>query len=131
MGEGDKTYFLHRAREQGFDDAAFVDRHGRLSEASIWNLVFWDGQAVVWPRAEILVGTTMGIVQRQLERMGTPQRQQQIELADLANFAGAAVMNSWTPGVPLMAIGEHSFPVAQALMGTLGEAWQAEPYRAI
>jgi branched-subunit amino acid aminotransferase/4-amino-4-deoxychorismate lyase len=131
VGEGAKTYFLHRALEQGFDDAAFVDRHGRLSEASIWNLVFWDGQAVVWPQAEILIGTTMGIVQRQLERMGVPQRRQDIGRADLAKLSGAAVMNSWTPGVPVTAIGEHAFPVSRALMQALNEAWQAEPWLAI
>lgn len=131
VGEGAKTWFLHRALEQGFDDAAFVDRHGRLSEASIWNLVFWDGQAVVWPEAELLLGTTMRIVQRQLERMGVPQRRQEVRPGELAHFAGAAVMNSWTPGVPVTAIGEHGFPVAEALMGLLGEAWQAEPYASI
>ena len=131
VGEGAKTYYLHRALEQGFDDAAFVDRHGRLSEASIWNLVFWDGQSVVWPEADLLLGTTMRIVKRQLERMGVPQRRQEIRRGDLAQFSGAAVMNSWTPGVPVTAIGEHDFPVAEALMGTLNEAWQAEPYASI
>ncbi|WP_344838216.1 aminotransferase class IV [Nonomuraea dietziae] len=48
---GGKTYFLRQAVAQGFDDAAFVDRQGRLSEATIWNLAFWDGAAVVWPEA--------------------------------------------------------------------------------
>jgi len=128
VGEGAKTYFLHRALEQGYDDAAFVDRLGRLSEASIWNLVFWDGHAVVWPEAELLSGTTMRIVQRQLERLGIPQRRQELKPGDLAAFAGAAVMNSWTPGVPVTAIGKHDLPVAEALMRALGEAWQAEPY---
>lgn len=128
VGEGAKTYYLHRAIEQGYDDAAFVDRLGRLSEASIWNLVFWDGQAVVWPEAELLLGTTMRIVQRQLERLGIPQRRQELKPGNLAAFAGAAVMNSWTPGVPVTAIGEHGFPVSEALMAALSAAWRAEPY---
>ena len=59
VGEVAKTYFLRQAIGQGFDDAAFVDRRGRLSEATIWNLAFWDGDAVVWPVAEMLDGITM------------------------------------------------------------------------
>lgn len=47
IGEVAKTYLLRQAVAQGFDDAAFVDRRGRLSEATIWNLAFWDGAAVV------------------------------------------------------------------------------------
>ncbi len=41
VGEVAKTYFLREAVGQGFDDAAFVDRRGRLVEATIWNLAFW------------------------------------------------------------------------------------------
>lgn len=40
VGEVAKTYRLRQAVEQGCDDAAFVDRRGRLSEATIWNLAF-------------------------------------------------------------------------------------------
>jgi branched-subunit amino acid aminotransferase/4-amino-4-deoxychorismate lyase len=58
VGEVAKTHFLRRALAEGFDDAAFTDRHGRLSEATIWNLAFWDGTAVVWPVADVLTGTT-------------------------------------------------------------------------
>ena len=73
MGEVAKTYLLREAASQGHDDAAFVDRRGRLSEATIWNLAFWDGESW-WPRAAMLGGTMMGIVRRQLE-LG-PQREQ-------------------------------------------------------
>ena len=72
VGEVAKTYYLRQAAAQGFDDAAFVDRRGRLSEATIWNLAFWDGDAVVWPEAEMLGGTTMGIVRRQLDSPRRP-----------------------------------------------------------
>lgn len=128
VGEWAKTYFLHRAAEHGFDDVAFMDRNGRLSEGSIWNLVFWDGSSVVWPQADILVGTMMGMVQRQLEELGVTQRVQVVRSADLAWMEGAAVMNSWTPGVPLTAIGDHNFPVSEALMSLLRAAYAAEPY---
>ncbi|MFI0350892.1 aminotransferase class IV family protein [Actinomadura sp. 9N407] len=127
VGEVAKTYFLRQAARQGFDDAAFVDRRGRLSEASIWNLAFWDGTSVVWPEAEMLAGTTMGILGRQLDRLGIPQREQEITLADLPALSGAVVMNSWSPGIPVHRIGSQPVPEAPAFLESLRRAYQAEP----
>ncbi|ACZ87877.1 conserved hypothetical protein [Streptosporangium roseum DSM 43021] len=127
VGEVAKTYFLRQAVAQGFDDAAFVDRRGRFSEASIWNLAFWDGAAVVWPVAEMLGGTTMGIVRRQLDRLGIPQREQEVRAADLPSLAGAVVMNSWTPGVAVHRIGSVPLPEAPSFVEALHRAYQAEP----
>jgi branched-subunit amino acid aminotransferase/4-amino-4-deoxychorismate lyase len=127
VGEVAKTYFLRHAVQQGFDDAAFVDRRGRLSEGTIWNLAFWDGTAVVWPKAEMLVGTTMSIVRRQLDRLGVPQRIQEVTPDDLPELAGAVVMNSWTPGVPVHRIGSVSLPEAPSFLDVLHCAYRAEP----
>jgi hypothetical protein len=126
VGEVAKTYFLRRAVEQGFDDAAFVDRHGRISEGSIWNLAFWDGNAVVWPMAKMLGGTTMAIVRRQLNRLGVPLRDQVITLADLPSMAAAVVMNSWTPGVAVHRIGAVALPEAPAFLALLHRAYEIE-----
>ncbi|MCY1356915.1 Amino-transferase class IV [compost metagenome] len=127
IGEGAKTQLLRQAVAQGFGDAAFLDRHGRLGEASIWNLAFWDGEAVVWPEADVLAGTTMGIVRRQLERLGVPQRSQVLRMADLPALAGAVVMNSWTPGVAVHRIGDVVLPPAPAFVELLHRAYAAEP----
>ncbi|MFI9464767.1 aminotransferase class IV [Streptomyces xiamenensis] len=115
----------------GFDDAAFTDRRGRLSEATIWNLAFWDGSAVVWPKAELLTGTTMGIVRRRLEGLGVPQRVREVTVADVPSLAGAVVMNSWTPGVPVHAIGPHPVPAAPDFVALLRRAYEAEPLVAL
>ncbi|WP_084964969.1 aminotransferase class IV family protein [Thermoactinospora rubra] len=130
VGEVAKTYFLRQAVAQGFDDAAFVDRQGRLSEGTIWNLAFWDGDAVVWPEAGMLGGITMAIVRRQLDRLGVPQRSQEITLADLPALAGAVVMNSWTPGVAVHRIGSVPLPEAPSFVQVLHRAYQAEPLSA-
>ncbi|WP_327237724.1 aminotransferase class IV family protein [Streptomyces sp. NBC_01317] len=127
VGELAKTYFLRRAVDQGFDDAAFVDRRGRLSEGSIWNLAFWDGTSVVWPVAEMLGGVTMGVVRRQLDRLGVPQRVQEITLADLPGLTGAVVMNSWTPGVAVHRIASVHLPEAPSFVELLHRAYRAEP----
>ncbi|MEU0808284.1 aminotransferase class IV family protein [Streptomyces sp. NPDC005970] len=130
VGEVAKTHLLRRAVAQGFDDAAFVDRRGRLSEATIWNLAFWDGDAVVWPEAEVLGGITMSIVRRRLDGLGVPQRVQEVTLADLPELAGGVVMNSWTPGVAVRRIGSVSLPGAPAFLDLLHRAYRAEPLTA-
>ncbi|MEO3754091.1 aminotransferase class IV family protein [Streptomyces sp. B6B3] len=127
VGEVAKTLFLRRAEREGFDDAAFVDRAGRIGEATIWNLAFWDGAAVVWPAAPVLGGTTMAVVRRQLERLGVPQHDRELTLADLPALAGAVVMNSWTPGVPVHRIGSVELPAAPDFVALLHRAYQAEP----
>lgn len=127
VGEAGKTYYLHQAVRQGFDDAAFVDSHGRLSEATIWNLVFWDGQSVIWPKASLLQGTMMSIVQKQLSRLNVPQRQEAITLERLGALSGAAVMNSWTPGISVTAIADNTFAQAAPFIEVLHQAFEAEP----
>jgi branched-subunit amino acid aminotransferase/4-amino-4-deoxychorismate lyase len=130
VGEVAKTYLLRQAVAQGFDDAAFVDRRGRLSEATIWNLAFWDGDSVVWPAAEVLGGITMSIVRRQLDRLGVPQRVQEVTLADLPRLAGGVVMNSWTPGVAVRRIGPVTLPEAPSFLDLLHKAYESEPLTA-
>jgi branched-subunit amino acid aminotransferase/4-amino-4-deoxychorismate lyase len=130
VGEVAKTYLLRQAVAEGFDDAAFVDRRGRLSEATIWNLAFWDGATVVWPEAEVLDGITMQILRRQLDRLGVPQREKEVTLADLPALSGAVVMNSWTPGVAVRRIGPVPVPEAPGFLALLRRAYDAEPLTA-
>lgn len=126
VGETPKTHYLRRAVEDGFDDAAFLDRNGRLSEATIWNLVFWDGDAVIWPEATVLVGVTMGIVRRQLDALGVPQHQAPVTPRDLTRLKGAAVMNSWSPGIAVSRIGSADLPVADGFLQRLHETYENE-----
>jgi branched-subunit amino acid aminotransferase/4-amino-4-deoxychorismate lyase len=85
---------------------------------------------VVWPVADVLGGITMGIVRRQLDRLGIPQRAQEITLADLPALSGAAVMNSWTPGVPVDRVDSVRLPGAPRFLELLHTAYEAEPLTA-
>jgi branched-subunit amino acid aminotransferase/4-amino-4-deoxychorismate lyase len=127
VGEPAKTSLLRRAVARGFDDAVFLDRRGRISEATIWNLAFWDGTSVVWPAADLLHGTTMGVLRRALDRLGVPQRRREVTPADLPKLAGAVVMNSWTPGVPVRRIGTTELPAAPSFVALLHRAYASEP----
>ncbi|WP_410573488.1 aminotransferase class IV family protein [Amycolatopsis sp. cmx-4-61] len=130
VGEVAKTYLLHRAVAEGADDAVFVDRRGRFTEATIWNIAFWDGTAVVWPDAPMLPGVTMGIVRRQFDRLGVPQHVREVTEADLAELAGGVVLNSWTPGVAVRRIGSVELPEAPAFLELLHRAYEEEPLTA-
>lgn len=127
VGEVAKTYYPRQAATKGFDDTAFVDRHGRLGEASIWNLAFWDGSAVVWPEAPMLGGVTMAVVRRRLDRLGVAQRSRVITAADLPSLTGAVVMNSWTPGVPVDRIDDVEFATPGSFVEILHRAYESEP----
>ncbi|WP_175881240.1 aminotransferase class IV family protein [Burkholderia sp. BCC0044] len=127
VGEVAKTHFLRRAVAQGFDDAAFVDRHARISEGSIWNLAFWTGDAVVWPVAGMLGGVTMGILRRQLARLGVAQHDREVTPADLPSLAGAVVMNSWTPAIAVRRLGTATLPDSSPLAALLHRAYEHEP----
>lgn len=126
VGEVAKTHLLRRAVSQGFDDAAFADRDGRIGEATIWNLAFWDGEAVVWPRADVLPGTTMSMLRRQLPVMGVAQREAPLTLADLPSMAGAVVMNSWSPGIAVACIADIRLPEAPDFVQWLHRAYAQE-----
>ncbi|MEV5569805.1 aminotransferase class IV family protein [Spirillospora sp. NPDC052269] len=127
VGEIAKTYQLRRAVAAGFDDAAFVDRRGRFSEGTIWNLAFWDGSSVIWPDAPMLVGTMMGVVRRRLEALGVPQAVREVTPDDVAGLSGAVVMNSWTPGIEVNRLGEVALPDAGEFVGLLHDAFRTEP----
>lgn len=126
VGEIAKTYFLRQANMLGFDDAAFFDETGRISEATIWNLAFWDGQSVIWPEAQYLPGITMGIVTRQLQILGVPQRTEPVYASQLLNLAVVA-MNSQNPAIPLTRLGKHQLQPDLQLCQLLTTAYHQEP----
>lgn len=50
------------AQLRGFDDALFVDYHSRILEGPTWNVGFFDGNHVIWPKADTLPGVTLNLV---------------------------------------------------------------------
>jgi branched-subunit amino acid aminotransferase/4-amino-4-deoxychorismate lyase len=54
---------LRRAAQQrGYDDALFTDEHSHVSEGPTWNIGFFDGSQVIWPKADVLPGVTVALV---------------------------------------------------------------------
>lgn len=130
-GEVAKTRYLRTANARGFDDAAFKDKHGNISEATIWNLAFWDGEHVIWREAEVLPGVTMQILTPQIEALGTPQQTRSITEESLSTGLSAVVMNSWTPGIQVSRIGNQALAQDPKFTQLLHEAYENEPWNSL
>jgi branched-subunit amino acid aminotransferase/4-amino-4-deoxychorismate lyase len=129
-GTDAQTYFRQRAERDGFDDALFTGPHGRISEATIANVGFFDGEAIVWPDAPALAGITMQVLQREHDRAGVGWRWESVALADLGSFDGAFLTNSrgiW----PVSAIDDVTYPVDEPRMKQLTDAYDAAEWSEI
>ena len=126
VGEVAKTFHLRRAQRRGYDDALFVDSRRCVSEATIWNIVFWDGSRVVWPQAEILDGVTQQILRRQLTRAGIAQHTMPLPVDQIDPQWSAAIMNSWSPGIAISRLGDRLLSQNTRLVRILHDAYTAE-----
>ncbi|RUL95091.1 aminotransferase class IV family protein [Verrucosispora sp. FIM060022] len=127
VGEVAKTWYLRQARARGVDDAVFEGGTGRLSEATIWNLAFWDGETVIWPQADLLPGVTMQILTRQLAHLGVAQQTRDIRRADLTENLACVLMNSWTPAIAVSHLGDRQLADGTTFAHLLHEAYRNEP----
>lgn len=69
----------------------------------------------------------MAMVQRQLTKLDIPHRTDPVPPEDLSELKGAAVMNSWTPGISVSEISSHKFPQSNELSALLHNAYENEP----
>lgn len=129
------TFGLLRARRQagqaGFDDALFLDRDGGISEGTLWNIGFVQGDVVVWPLASMLDGVAQRLIHAGLTAAGVPQRTEALRLTDLTRFDGAFLCNSATPAAEITAIDGHVFSGATAMIGQVAQAWRSQPCQTI
>jgi 4-amino-4-deoxychorismate lyase len=103
---GTFALFHHRRLAQlaGFDDALFVDASGAVSEASVWNIGFFDGSGIVWPVAPQLHGVSMQLIESGLRHRGIATTSRRVALDDLAGFRSAFLSNCGCPVRPVAAI---------------------------
>lgn len=119
------------ARAGGFDDALFVDGEGRVSEGSLWNIGFVEGDTVVWPQAPMLAGVAQALVQQGLADVGLTGRTEPVFTGDLARYDAAFLCNSATPACAIAAIGDQVFAMPPALIDRLRAAWASNPVQPI
>lgn len=120
-------HYRRQALLDGYDDALFVGPDGTLSEGSIWNLGFWDGEVVVWPEAPALRGTCEQLLQAGLAEQGIPQRVRPVTLAEAGDFQAAFAANA--SGLQaIRGIDEAAYATDPAFLGRLGAALASRPW---
>jgi len=123
--------FQRRARLDGFDDAIFVNATGRISEGTIWNVGFYDGDEVIWPQAPQLSGITMQLVRTGLAKLGIRQSIRSVMIDDLTSFRSAFTTFSPGAGQLLGSIDERTFIVDEQLSQLIGRAYELNPLERI
>ena len=119
------------ARLAGFDDALFIDAEGRISEGSLWNVGFIEGETVVWPEALMLDGVAQALIREALDRAGSPQRTEVVRLSGLPRFDGAFLCNSATPAAEIAAVEDHVFAGATDAVQQIDALWRSQPRQKI
>jgi 4-amino-4-deoxychorismate lyase len=122
--------FHHRrlAQIEGFDDAIFADAAGRISEGSIWNVGFIDGDgAIVWPDAPQLDGVSMQLLKAGLARNGIATISRAVRAGDLANYRAAFFTNASVPVRPIASIDAHRFDATHEVFERLRSCYESNP----
>ncbi|MFD3404538.1 aminotransferase class IV [Kribbella sp. NPDC058693] len=102
-GTFDLTYYAHKAKDEGYDDALFHTRTGEISEASIWNICFARGTDIVFPSAPVLHGIRQQILQRGLPAYTTAP------VTALELYDAAYLTNSIDPALPVASINNTTY----------------------
>ncbi|WP_107085675.1 aminotransferase class IV family protein [Streptomyces acidiscabies] len=125
------THHRRLAALAGYDDALFTDRHGRISEASVWNVCFYDGERVVWPEAAVLPGITMQLLRRGLEAKGVPSEQREVRPADLTPALSAFLTNSISPALPVASVDGVRLAVDPDARSLLLDCYETNPWEPV
>ena len=124
LGDFGQSYYRRLAQRNGFDEALLIGTGGLICEGSTTNIVFFDGDAILWPDAPALPGITMQILQRTLPNHGVPTRKIPVHTADLASFTAAFVTNSH--GIaPVGQVDQLVLPTDNTLIRTLTHAYES------
>ena len=125
--------FHHRrlAQLDGFDDALFFDSSDAVSEASVWNIGFFDGTRIVWPNAPALIGVSMQLLNHGLQLRGIATARSSVARANVGAYRSAFLTNSSCPVRPVAAIDGVDFVVDDELTRLLAECCDANPWQTI
>jgi branched-subunit amino acid aminotransferase/4-amino-4-deoxychorismate lyase len=115
------------ARGRGYDDAIFVNRHGEISEATVANVCFVNGDGLVWPSAPALPGTAMRLLRDAVVERGVPVETRPVRPSDLPSFRGAFATNALAPVQVIEQVDDVRFAGAEDLRLLLTEAYEAIP----
>lgn len=113
-------HYRRLAQLNGFDDAVFIDADQVVSEGGTWNIGFFDGDHVLWPDADCLVGVTMELLKSAHEFQA-----RRIRLADLADMRAAFATNAAIGVRAIRGIDGIELPESHAIVDSLRKVYLA------
>ncbi len=114
-------YYRRQAQRAGFADVLFVGADGLVSEGATWNIGFITAEGrVVWPKAEVLDGVTMQLLQEHSDHTVVP-----VNREDFRTMAAAFATNTSVGVRPISRIGtlelDDRHPALAALSATYAD----------
>ncbi|MQY13712.1 hypothetical protein SRB5_38630 [Streptomyces sp. RB5] len=110
------------ARIDGYEDALFVGADDLVSEGGTWNVAFVGEDGIVWPKADVLPGVTMALLQQIGEHHTAP-----VTLADAQHMHAAFATNTTIGVRALSAIDDIPMATDHPLLAQLRDAYLALP----
>lgn len=117
-------FHRRRAQRAGYDDVLFTDTQGHVCEGSTWNVALFDGQQLIWPQGPALPGVTMSLLRHHYHGAMVARP---VMLDELPSMQAVFATNAVVGLRPVQAIGDFHFGVAEALLQTLQQCYQAIP----
>ncbi|MEP6483558.1 MAG: aminotransferase class IV [Rudaea sp.] len=120
-------HYRKLAQQAGFDDALFVDRNGNVSEGSVWNIGFFDGDGVVWPEAPQLEGVSKQLLIAGLTKRGIRTESRSLWLASVRHLRAAFFTNSAQAVRPIARIDDIEIPLDPNCYELLNACYDSNP----
>ncbi len=116
-------YYRRQAQRAGFADVLFVGADGLVSEGATWNIGFVDAEGhVVWPKADVLDGVTMRLLQEDSAHIVAP-----VCRDDFRSMAAAFATNTSIGVRPISRIGTLELDDQHPALAALGVAYANIP----
>lgn len=119
------------AQARGFDDAVFIAADGAVSEGTVWNIGFFDGNRVIWPDAPALNGISMQLLKHGLAARGLASDVRALPLTGIGAFRAAFFTNTSCVAAPIAAIDDTVFAIDPYLLALLDACVALAPWQRI
>jgi branched-subunit amino acid aminotransferase/4-amino-4-deoxychorismate lyase len=97
-------YYRRAAQLRGFDDALFTDARAQISEGATWNVGFFDGTHVIWPKADMLTGVTVNLLKTVIASGGMPSIDSIVHVSQVSETWAAFATNASVGVRPIQSI---------------------------
>ena len=107
------------AQLRGYDDALFVDSCSHVTEGPTWNIGFFDGTKILWPKADILSGVTMSLLREITSESGLASVENVIHVPQISDTWAAFATNASVGVRPIKAIDQVELRASDPILRDL------------